>query len=362
MGAWDDSHVDYRRRQAAALERAKRGGVDALLLSHLPNIRYLTGFSGSNALLLLEERGAVLFTDGRYREQARQQAQSASIVVPRQGDLWNAAAKRAARMRRIGLELDHVTLAQRAHWPGSAKGIKSAGGWIEQLRSIKDEEEIDAIERAVRLASSVFAPTLRRLRAGMAETEAAGWLELGLRRAGGEGVAFDTILAGGARSALVHAQPSAAPLPRRGWVVMDYGVVLDGYHSDMTRTVHMGAASRQARQVYAAVAAAQAAAIAAVRAGVPCAVVDGAARQVLRRAGYGRYFPHSTGHGLGLEIHEAPRLAATSTERLRENQVITIEPGVYIPDWGGVRIEDVVRVRAQGCEILTPTPKDLIVL
>lgn len=366
-GQWDTiDGMEYLKRQAAARRRMEQGGVEAMLLSHLPNIRYLCGFSGSNGLLLLAPRGAVLFTDGRYREQARGQVRGATISIPPRGDLWKAAAERATKVTRVGLEFEHVSVAQRArwlqHWPGVAKGVKNASGWVEELRSVKDAEEVDAIERAVKLASSVFRPTLKHYRQGMAEAEMAGWLEFGLRRAGGEGLAFDTILAGGAHGALVHAHPDARPLPKRGFIVMDYGVVLGGYHSDMTRTVHIGEAGRKERTVYAAVLEAQGAAIAQVKAGAKAASVDAAARRVLRQAGFGSYFPHSTGHGVGLEIHEGPRLAATSKEQLRSGQVITIEPGVYIPGWGGVRIEDVVLVTPTGAKILTPTPKDLIFL
>lgn len=361
--------MQYRKRQARARQRMERGGVEALLVSHLPNVRYLCGFSGSNALLLLAPRQTILFTDGRYREQARAQVTGASLVVPPQGDLWKAAAAKAARLKRVGLDGDHVTVAQRSRWLASGSGgaarLKSASGWIEQLRAVKDPEEIEAIERAVRLASSAFAPTLNRCRPGIMETELAGWLEFNLRRAGGEGLAFETILAGGAHAALVHAQPGRQPLPRRGFVVMDYGVVLAGYHSDMTRTLHLGRPDRKAQAVYRAVLEAQLAAIAAVQPGVTGAAVDSAARTVLRQAGLARYFPHSTGHGVGLEIHEAPRIASTATsenDRLQPGQVITLEPGVYIPGWGGVRIEDVVLVTEQGAKVLTPTPKDLIVL
>ncbi|MGH9412396.1 MAG: M24 family metallopeptidase [Terriglobales bacterium] len=358
--------MEYRKRQTALRQRMAQGGVDGLLVTHLPNVRYLCGFSGSNALLLVSAARALLFTDGRYREQARQQVVAATVVVPPQGDLWKAAAARAARLARIGLDSDHLSVAQRArwlaHWAGKANGLKAAEGWIEALRAVKEPEEIEAIARAVRLASSALLPTLKRYREGMAETELAGWLEFALRRAGGEGLAFDTILAGGAHGALVHAQPSRQPLPPHGFVVIDYGVILAGYHSDMTRTVHIGKAGSKQRSVYQAVLDAQLAALAAVRPGATGAAVDAAARRSLRQAGYGNYFPHSTGHGVGLEIHEAPRLAARASECLQAGQVITIEPGVYIPGWGGVRIEDVVQVTEGGAKVLTPSPKELLIL
>lgn len=358
--------MDYRARHGKLRERIERGGLDALLVTHLPNIRYLTGFSGSNALLLAAGKHCTLFTDSRYREQAAEEVQAARVVIPAKGDLWKAAGQRAARLKRLGIESDRVSVAQRArllkHWPQAPRGLKPVAGWIEDQRAIKEPEEIAAIRRAVELASSVFSKALKKVVSGTPEIEAAGWLEYCLRRAGGEGLSFDTILASGPRSALIHGRASAAPLPRKGFVVMDYGVVLNGYVSDMTRTVHLGRAGSKERTVYAGVLAAQLEAIRAVRAGATAASVDRAARQRLRQQGWGRYFAHSTGHGVGLEVHEAPRLAATSKETLAAGQVITIEPGVYIPGWGGVRIEDVVLVTERGAEVLTPTPKELLEL
>ncbi|MGH9393118.1 MAG: M24 family metallopeptidase [Terriglobales bacterium] len=358
--------MDFRTRQSALRLRIEREGLDAVLVSHLPNIRYLTGFSGSNGLLLVLPESATLFTDGRYRHQAAAEVHAARLVIPPKGDLWKAAAGRAAKLRRLGFEAERVSVAQRArllrHWPQPAHRLRPIAGWVEAQRALKQPEEVAAIRRAVELASSVFPAALQRIRPGTPETEAAGWLEYQLRRAGGEGLAFETILAAGPRGANVHGHATAAPLPRRGFVVMDYGVMLAGYASDMTRTVHLGRAGRKQRAVYASVLAAQEEAIAAVRAGAPAAAIDRAARQRLRREGWGRYFPHSTGHGVGLEIHEAPRLAATSIEVLAAGQVITVEPGVYIPGWGGVRIEDVVLVTAHGAEVLTPTPKVLLEL
>jgi Xaa-Pro aminopeptidase len=361
---YDSEGMNYAQRQARLRQRMEREGVAAVLVKHLPNLRYLCGFSGSNGLLLLASEAATLYTDGRYREQARSEVRAARVEVPARGELWKAAAQAARRRRRVGMEYEHLTLRERARWlaawPGGARGLKDASGWVEAQRALKEPEEVAAIRRAVELASSVFAPTVAKVRAGMTETELAGRLEFGLRRAGGEGLAFDSIVAGGPHGAWVHARPDGRRLPRRGFVVMDYGVVLGGYHSDMTRSVHLGAAGRRAREVYRAVLEAQQAAIAAVRPGARGAAVDRAARRRLEAAGWGRYFPHSTGHGVGLEIHEAPRLGATSRETLAAGQVITIEPGVYIPGWGGVRIEDVVLVTPAGAEVLTPTPKELI--
>ncbi|MGH9483190.1 MAG: M24 family metallopeptidase, partial [Terriglobales bacterium] len=248
--------MDYRARQQALRTNLDAAGADALLVSHLPNLRYLTGFTGSNGLLLLEQSRATLFTDGRYREQARHEVEAARVVVPAQGDLWKAAAIRAKKLRRLALESERVTLAQRdrflRHWPAGARGLKSATGWVEALRRIKAPQEVAAIRRAVELAAGIFPATLAQMRPGMPETAVAGIVEHALRQAGGEGLAFETIVAAGERGALVHGRPSSAKLPRRGFVVMDYGVILGGYVSDMTRTVHLGPPGGRARNVYAA--------------------------------------------------------------------------------------------------------------
>ncbi|MGH9468636.1 MAG: M24 family metallopeptidase, partial [Terriglobales bacterium] len=279
----------------------RQARVDGFLVSHLPNVRYLSGFSGSNALLLLAQQRTFLFTDGRYREQARQEVREAQVIVVPSA-LWGTAAKRAAKLSRVAVESEYVSLAQRRRWreawSGRKRTLVEASGWVEQLRSIKEPEEIEAIRRAVKMASRAFRPALARVRPGVSETEAAGWLEYCMRRQGGEGLAFETILAGGAHGAVVHAHPGAQPLPQRGFVVMDYGLVLDGYHSDMTRTVHLGEPGAKARRVYRAVREAQEAALAAVRPGAPCAAIDKAARDVIDAAGYGDYFIHRVGHGL----------------------------------------------------------------
>lgn len=335
-------------------------GVAALLVSSLPNIRYLAGFSGSNGLLLVSGDRVWFWTDSRYREQSAQEVHGARVVIPSSGDIWTAAARQASRFRTVAVEAAFLTIAQRQRLPLPDDRLHPTVNWVEDLRAVKEPAEIEAIRRAINLASSVFEPMLEKFYPGMKETELAGHLEFALRQAGGEGLSFDTIVASGAHAALVHGRASNKPIARGGFVIMDYGVILGGYVSDMTRTIHAGPASRRARQVYQAVLEAQLAAIAAVRPGVRCATVDAAARKVLQREGLGEAFSHSTGHGLGLEVHEAPRVSRLSKQRLQPGQVITIEPGVYLPGWGGVRIEDVVLVTESGVEVLTPTTKKLL--
>jgi Xaa-Pro aminopeptidase len=242
---------------------------------------------------------------------------------------------------------------------------------VERLRAVKEREEVDIIGKAISLASSVFDAVIPELVPGVLESAIAAEIEYMSKRLGAEGMSFDTIVASGKRSALPHGRATNTPIPPKGFVIFDFGVILDGYCSDMTRTVHVGPPDKRAEKVYNAVLESQLAGIQAVKVGVETSEVDSAARSVLEKAGLGGYFTHSTGHGVGLEIHEWPGLrkkpSTTSTrkvkaDRLTAGMVITIEPGVYIPGWGGVRIEDMVLVTESGCEVLTPTAKELVVL
>ena len=385
-------HTGRLRRLQASLSGHK---LDFLLIAHLPNIRYLCGFTGSAAALLVSERGSILFTDGRYRTQAKDELNSAkvggtnagganvdrvSIAVARQAPLLAAAEWLAARRKKstpaslhptfVGIEAESITAAMRDRLEAALKGLKgtrkerlrSAPPLIERARMVKEAGEIERIRRAVELGASLFRIACQKIRPGVTEVAAAAAMEYEARCAGAEGMSFPTILASGARSAIVHGRASLARIPRRGFVVCDFGVILADYCSDRTRTVHVGSPSQEARQIYQAVLEAQQAAIATVRPGVTCAEVDGAARRVLRQRKLARYFTHSTGHGLGLEIHEPPRLAAGQTQKLEPGMVVTIEPGAYIPGKWGVRIEDVVVVTASGCEVLAPTDKELVVI
>jgi Xaa-Pro aminopeptidase len=270
-----------------------------------------------------------------------------------------------AKLRRVGVEADYLTLAQFATLQqalGEGTKLVRTTGLLEQLRAIKEPAEIERLREAVELSSRLFRPLLKTIRPGVRENEVAGRLEFAARRAGAEGMSFPTIVASGARSALPHGVASSAALPDTGFVVLDYGVVYHGYCSDMTRTVHLGRASEEARSLYGAVLEAQLAAMAAVHPGASCSEVDGAARKVLKKAKLHRYFTHSTGHGVGLEIHEPPRVGAKAETELKPGMVITIEPGAYLPGRYGVRIEDMVLVTGGGFELLTPVSKALIEL
>jgi Xaa-Pro aminopeptidase len=373
--------MDYPGRLSHLRSGLEHNHLDSLLVTHLPNIRYLCGFTGSAGVLLVADRDCILFTDGRYRTQAKEEVSGANvhkvtIVITRKSPLltaaeWLIAHQRGSTPVSVGVEPESITAGMRDRLASVLKGrmkgrmkarLRFAPPLVERARMVKDTAEILLIRQAVELGASLFPIARKKILPGVSEVEVAGAMEYEARCAGAEAMSFPTILASGKRSAIVHGRASAARIPRRGFVVCDFGVILAGYCSDRTRTVHVGRPSPEARHLYEAVLEAQQAAIAAVRPGVTAAEVDGAARRVLRQRKLARYFTHSTGHGLGLEIHEAPRLAAGQAQKLEPGMVITIEPGAYVPGECGVRIEDVVVVTPSGCEVLTPTDKELIII
>jgi len=381
-------NMDHPRRILRLLAELESSRLDSLLITHLPNVHYLCGFTGSSAVLLVAKRSCILFTDGRYRDQAQAEVRGAKLLIARQSPLLAAGEWLAHRVGSslsidgskrpkskslkprnppftVGIEPESLTAGARDRLAAAIKGkarLRPAPPLVERARMVKDAVEIVLIRRAVALGASLFSVARERIRPGVTEVEVAGAMEYEARRAGAEGMSFPTILASGTRSSIVHGRASGARIPAGGFVVCDFGVILAGYCSDRTRTVHVGQPTDEARSLYASVLEAQEAAIAAVRPGATAADVDGAARRVLHRRKLARYFTHSTGHGLGLEIHEAPRLAAEQDQKLAPGMILTIEPGVYVPGRWGVRIEDVVVVTASGCEVLNPTDKELVII
>ncbi len=364
------TNMNYQARQKKLAAALRQSGVEALLVTHLPNVRYLCGFTGTAGVLLLQvgERSykTRFYTDGRYTQQAYEEIQDARIVIGKRAAFAEACeGARKAGIETLGFEADHLSYGefkQLGKAVGSQTRLKATSAIVETLRLIKDANEISQIRASVLLAASLFQTALSVIKPGVAEAHVAGELELQARRAGAEKMSFDTIVAAGARSALPHGRASAQTIPAEGFIILDYGVILAGYCSDMTRTVHVGAVSKLHRQMYNAVREAQLASIGAVKPGVEAGEVDRVGREVLRKAGFDAYFTHSTGHGVGIEVHEPPRVARGQTQKLAPGMVITIEPGIYIPEEGGVRIEDMVLVTETGHEILTPTTKDLITL
>jgi len=335
--------------------------VDAFLISNLHNVRYLTGFTGSNALLLAMPDEMVFFSDPRYRLQADEQVSVKKVIAT--GNLFSAASAFAGkkRVKRMAVEQTTMTLAEAELLRGKFE-IRAAAGVIEGLRMVKSPEEIAKIRKSVALNSEAYEQALKKARPGMREYELAAEIDYRMRRLGAEAPAFETIVASGIRSALPHAKPGPARLEKEQLLLIDMGSMLNGYASDMTRMAHFGKPPKKVRDAHDRVLEAQLAAVAAVRPGRTGAQVDKAARDVLKAAGFGEAFVHSTGHGLGLEIHEDPRIGKAGKVKLAAGMAITIEPGIYLEGWGGIRIEDTVIVTETGCEVLTRTPKELRVI
>ncbi|MFZ4517714.1 MAG: M24 family metallopeptidase [Microthrixaceae bacterium] len=352
-------------RLRSALDAAE---CDALVVSELTNVRYLTGFTGSAALLLVTADGAVFVTDGRYRDQSADQLAAAGVdadvqVVGAEPDATVAAAATAAGVRRLGLEADSVTWTQQRRWSGTLFGngeLVPTSGVVEGLRLVKDAGEAARIRSACAVADAAFADVRPLLAERPTEEAFALALDGRMRELGAADVSFETIVAAGPNGARPHHRPGGRVVEDGDLVVVDFGALVDGYHSDMTRTVAVGDVGAERARMLEVVLAAQEAGVEAVAAGVEAVEVDRACRSVIDGAGWGDAFLHSTGHGVGLDIHEEPRVSARSTATLVAGHVVTVEPGVYLTGLGGVRIEDTVLVTEGGCDRLTLAPKDPI--
>jgi Xaa-Pro aminopeptidase len=363
--------MDHFRRIGQLRRRITRAGLQGLLVTHLPDVRYLSGFTGSSAALAVTRRGARLFTDGRYTAQAAEEVSAARVQIASSAPPINAVEWLAAQqgVTFTGFDPARTSVSDlarlRAALPSHLRRTflaPLAAPLVEQLRWIKDVDELALMKEAAQDGCELFEHILRFLRPGVAEFEIAAELEYKARKLGAEAMSFETIVASGVRSSLPHGKATSTLLPRRGFVTLDFGIIRQGYCSDMTRTVHLGKLTTRERETYGAVLEAQESAVAAVSGGARCGEVDEAARGVLRKAGLADAFSHSTGHGVGLEIHESPRIGAGQATRLAPGMVITIEPGVYLPGEFGVRIEDMVAVTRSGGQVLTHAPKALIEL
>lgn len=350
-------------RLRAEMERA---GCDALVVSNLTNVRYLTGFTGSAGLVLVTSDELLFVSDGRYQTQSADQIGAAGVdarieIVPAEPDQVVAAAAEASGVARLGLEAQSVTWAQQRRWAGelfTGGDLVATEALVEQLRLVKDPGEAARIRSACAIADEALALVRPRLLEGPTEAEFAMELDATMRRLGAEDVSFDTIVASGPNGARPHHRPSTRRIVEGDLVVLDFGALVDGYHSDMTRTVAVGELDPDRRRMLEVVLESQAAGVEAVHAGVQASEVDARCREVIDTAGWGEAFLHSTGHGVGLDIHEEPRVSSRSAATLVAGHVVTVEPGVYLPELGGVRIEDTVLVTEDGCDRLTLTPKD----
>jgi len=360
-------------KRVAAEMRAK--GLEAMVITHPADVRWLSGFTGSNAAVALVGGRGRLFTDGRYTTQAKEEVQGLAVTIATKPVAQEACAwLEKAGAGSCGFDSAVTSVAALETMKTAISGkmrrgfFRAAPGIVARLREIKDDAEIDAMRRAALLGCRVYEEMLSVIEAGMTEIEVAAELEYRARKAGAEAMSFDTIVASGIRGGLPHGIATGKRLARGEMVTLDFGVILGGYCSDMTRTVYLNRSVRfspleaEQKRAFDAVLEAQIAAVSSVRSGISCADVDEAARGVLRSAGFEKEFSHSTGHGVGLEIHESPRVGAKQAQNLEPGMVITIEPGVYLAGKYGIRIEDTVLVKETGCEVLTPSVKSWIEL
>lgn len=361
--------VFSEERLKQAREAMAGAGADALVVTHLPNVFYLAGFSGSNAVLLVFEDTAHLFTDGRYTIQAREEAPETHVHIVRTplaqacGELLRGRSSR--KRLRVGFESAWLNVAEWTRLQEAAgKRIawKATTDLVEGIREIKNEAELGIMRQAARVASEVVAEAPDYVRPGVSELQVAAEIDYRMRSKGASGPSFDIIVASGPRSALPHAQPTEKRLQKNELVVLDLGAILRHYCSDLTRTVFLGRAPARIRRWYKAIEQAQEAAHRALRAGVSAGSVDRAARRLLNKHGLGSYFVHSTGHGLGIEIHERPRLGRGVKQEIRAGHIVTLEPGIYVEGVGGMRLEDEVAVHEGGTEVLTNAPRELLEL
>ena len=340
--------------------------MDELLITHLPNIRYLTGFTGSAALLVLRANATVLISDFRYAAQAPVEVGAVAAVEIDLRSVWERLGKvlQAAARERLGVEAQSLSLrdAERIGEITRAR-IVPTNDLVERLRAVKSPEEVASIRSAAELAQEALAEVLPGVRVGQTELEVGAALEAALRRRGSEWHPFPTIVASGPRSALPHARSSARSVGAGELLLIDFGAQVDGYCADLTRTMVVGArADERQRMIHELVQSAQRRAIEYLRPGMPAREGDALAREVIVTRGFGEAFGHSLGHGLGLEVHEAPRVAANSESPLPPHAVVTVEPGVYFPGWGGVRLEDDVHLGTERAELLSDGRTELLEL
>ncbi len=357
--------MDHQLRRERLAARLPELGLDALLVTRLPNTRYLTGFTGSNGQLILTTDVSVFFTDGRYIEQSLHEVPDIERVVYADGfPTIVGEACRDLGATRIGFEAAGVTYKGYRELAEKAEGLSLSptDNEVERLRWVKDGEELAQIERAQHATDAAFDEILGALRQGVTERELAIELEGAMRMAGADGLSFETIAAFGENASEPHHEPTDRALRSGDVVKLDFGALAGGYHADMTRTVAFGDPAEELRRVHDVVRGAQQAGIEAVRAGVVARDADSAARRVIEDAGYGEAFSHGLGHGVGLEIHEGPNLRRNGTDVLPAGAVVTVEPGVYLPGLGGIRIEDMVEVTEEGCRVLPVSTKELVVL
>jgi Xaa-Pro aminopeptidase len=357
--------VDHGSRRLGLGARLEELGVDAFLVAHLPNVGYLSGFTGSNAQALIAGSEHRFFTDGRYIEQSRHEVEGCERTIYL-GSFDEPLAQACERLgiRRLGFEDRHVTVREHARWTEAMPGVElvAAGDPVGGARWVKDPDELALLREAQACTDRAFDDVLDRLMLGMSERQVALEIEHAIRRAGGDGLSFESIVAFGENAAQPHHHPGHRLLEEGDVITMDFGALFGGYHADFTRTIAFGSAPSQLRKIHDVVREAQQVAIDAVRPDVAGGEIDAVARRVIEDAGFGDRFTHGLGHGVGLEIHEGPSFSRNGTDPIPAGAVMTVEPGIYVPGLGGVRIEDMVEVTDDGGRAIGSSIRDLIEL
>ncbi|RQW77584.1 MAG: aminopeptidase P family protein [Geobacter sp.] len=351
-------------RFSSARRHLERFGVDTILFLGLPNIRYLTGFTGSDGVLVLGAEEGWFLTDSRYTTQASMEVSGARVIEYRSKTEGIAALLNAETVKKAGFEAEHTTVSYLKALAEALPGVEllPIGAELDDLRIIKSVDELQLLARCAEIASEALIGVLATINAGASEREVALALEFAMRRAGADDKSFDFIVASGSRGALPHGKASDKIIQSGELVTIDFGAIYEGYHSDETVTVAVGTPDNRQKEIYSTVKEAHDMAMEAVRPGISLKELDDVARRFIEERGYGAYFGHGLGHGVGLEVHEKPTVSFRSDQRAEEGMVFTIEPGIYIPGWGGVRIEDTVVVTMDGCRPLSKVPKQLMIL
>ena len=351
--------LDSAREQIASVLESLN--LDALLFWSLENIRYLCGFTGSDGALIWTGEERIFLSDSRYEEQAKEEIQGAIFKKYRKKAEEVALCLRSLRVRRLGFEAAALTCESYGRLKEKLPRVALVPltNQLANLRARKEWEEVKRIRRAIQIASDSFSDTLPRLRSGTREKTVGDFLEVRMKRRGAESLAFPTIVASGPRGALPHGKPTDKPVQKKEMVVVDFGARFEGYHSDETKTLMIGKPDRQQKKIYDLVRRAQEKAMKAIRPGVSVRRIDAAAREVISRGGYGKFFGHGTGHGIGLAVHEPPAISPRGSGVVEAGMVFSVEPGIYLPGWGGVRLEDLVLVTERGYERLTYLSKEL---
>ncbi len=343
-------------------DTTQRRRLNALIVSNIKNVQYLSGFSGSEGMLLIAGARAMMVTDSRYFEQVKEECAGIELIEQKRGPVKTIAnLAKGLKLRALGFEANALMYSQYSELKGALGRVKlvATKGMVERLREIKDDDEIKKIKKTLRIAEAAFKSLRKRMRPGMTEKQLADVLEMEMQRGGAAGPSFRTIVAAGERAALPHAPLTDRKIGRNDMVLIDWGASWQAYNSDLTRVLFINRIDAKAREIYKIVLDAQKRAIGKIKGGVSIKEVDAAARAYIEKKGYGGNFGHGLGHGIGLEVHEGPKLNRTSRRLLKEGMVVTVEPGIYVPEWGGVRIEDMVLVKEDGCEMLSHISKDL---